>query len=63
MKDNKHVQAIPSTVLTQAQTKVQELAALLAPYLLALTPADGPKRAAPAKLNRTRRTERGTAGI
>ncbi|MDR0786056.1 MAG: hypothetical protein LBE74_09295 [Treponema sp.] len=40
MKDNKHVQAIPSTVLTQAQTKVQELAALLAPYMLALTPAE-----------------------
>jgi hypothetical protein len=40
MKDNKHVQAIPSTVLTEAQTKVQELVALLAPYLLALTPAE-----------------------
>jgi hypothetical protein len=40
MKDNQHVQAIPSTVLTQAQTKIDEAAALLAPYLLALTPAE-----------------------
>jgi hypothetical protein len=40
MKENQHVQAIPSTVLTQAQTKVDEALALLAPYLLALTPAE-----------------------
>ncbi|MDR2632331.1 MAG: hypothetical protein LBC51_01735 [Treponema sp.] len=40
MKDNKHSQAIPSTVLTQAQTKVDEAKTLLAPYLLALTPAE-----------------------
>jgi hypothetical protein len=40
MKENQHVQAIPSTVLTQAQTKIDEAAALLAPYLLALTPAE-----------------------
>jgi hypothetical protein len=38
MKDNQHMQAIPSTVLAQAQTKVDEAAAMLAPYLLALTP-------------------------
>jgi hypothetical protein len=40
MKDNQHVQAIPSTVLTQAQTKIDEARALLAPYMLALTPAE-----------------------
>jgi hypothetical protein len=40
MKDNQHVQAIPSTALTQAQTKIDEARALLTPYLLALTPAE-----------------------
>jgi hypothetical protein len=40
MKDNKHVQAIPQDVLTQAQTKINEAAALLAPYIVALTPAE-----------------------
>jgi hypothetical protein len=40
MKENQHVQAIPSTVLTQAQAKIDEAAALLAPYILALTPAE-----------------------
>jgi hypothetical protein len=40
MKDNQHTQAIPSTVLTQAQTKIDEARALLAPYMLALTPAE-----------------------
>jgi hypothetical protein len=40
MKDNKHIQAIPADVLTQAQTKVNEIAALLAPYIVALTPAE-----------------------
>jgi hypothetical protein len=40
MKDNQHVQVIPSTVLTQAQTKIDEARALLAPYMLALTPAE-----------------------
>jgi hypothetical protein len=40
MKNNQHVQAIPSTVLTEAQTKVNEAKALLAPYLLALTPTE-----------------------
>jgi hypothetical protein len=40
MKDNKHVQAIPQGVLTQAQTKINEAAALLAPYVVALTPAE-----------------------
>ncbi|MDR0645009.1 MAG: hypothetical protein LBG05_08960 [Treponema sp.] len=40
MKDNKHIQAIPSTVLTQAQTKIDEVKALLAPYMTALTSAE-----------------------
>jgi hypothetical protein len=40
MNTNQHVQAIPSTVLTQAQTKVDEAIALLAPYVLALTPTE-----------------------
>jgi hypothetical protein len=40
MKDNKHVQAIPQDVLAQAQTKINEAAALLAPYIVALTPAE-----------------------
>jgi hypothetical protein len=40
MKDNQHIQAIPSTVLTQVQTKIDEARALLAPYMLALTPAE-----------------------
>ncbi|MDR2782966.1 MAG: hypothetical protein LBB48_03850, partial [Treponema sp.] len=40
MKDNQHTQAIPSTVLTQAQAKIDEARALLAPYMLALTAAE-----------------------
>jgi hypothetical protein len=40
MKDNQHIQAIPSTVLAQAQAKIDEAKALLAPYTLALTPAE-----------------------
>jgi hypothetical protein len=40
MKENTHVQAIPQDVLTQAQTKIQEVLTLLTPYLLALTPAE-----------------------
>jgi hypothetical protein len=40
MKDNKHIQAIPAGVLTQAQTKINEVAALLTPYVVALTPAE-----------------------
>jgi hypothetical protein len=40
MKNNQHSQAIPSTVLVQAQAKVDEVRALLAPYLLALTPEE-----------------------
>jgi hypothetical protein len=40
MKDNQHTHAIPSTVLTQVQTKIDEARDLLAPYLLALTPAE-----------------------
>ncbi|MDR2247822.1 MAG: hypothetical protein LBE17_14320 [Treponema sp.] len=40
MKDNQHIQTIPSTVLTQVQTKIQEIQTLLAPYMLALTPEE-----------------------
>jgi hypothetical protein len=40
MKDNQHIQVIPSTVLAQAQTKIDEVKALLAPYTLALTPTE-----------------------
>jgi hypothetical protein len=40
MKENTHVQAIPLDVLNQTQTKIQEVLTLLAPYLLALTPAE-----------------------
>jgi hypothetical protein len=40
MKENQHVQAIPPDVLTQMQTKIQEIQTLVAPYLLALTPAE-----------------------
>jgi hypothetical protein len=40
MKENKHTQTIPSTVLAQAQEKIDEAKALLTPYLLALTPAE-----------------------
>ena len=40
MKENIHVQAIPPDVLAQAQTKIQEVQALLAPYMLALTPEE-----------------------
>ena len=40
MKSNKHTQAIPDEVLTQAQAKVDELKELLAPYMLALTAAE-----------------------
>ncbi|GHU46102.1 hypothetical protein FACS1894190_18160 [Spirochaetia bacterium] len=40
MKENQHVQAIPAEVLTQAQTKANELKTLLAPYMLALTPTE-----------------------
>jgi hypothetical protein len=40
MKDNQHVQAIPLTVLTQAQIKIDEAKTLLALYLLALTPVE-----------------------
>jgi hypothetical protein len=40
MKDNQHTQTIPSTILTQAQAKIDEAKTLLAPYLLALTPAE-----------------------
>jgi hypothetical protein len=40
MKENQHVQVIPSTVLTEAQTKIDEVIALLAPFMLALTPTE-----------------------
>jgi hypothetical protein len=40
MKNNQHTQAIPSTVLVQAQAKIDEARAILAPYLLALTPTE-----------------------
>jgi hypothetical protein len=40
MKDNKHILAIPQEVLTQAQTKINEASALLAPYIVALTPVE-----------------------
>jgi hypothetical protein len=40
MKENQHTQAIPSTALAQAQAKIDEAKALLAPYLLALTAAE-----------------------
>jgi hypothetical protein len=40
MKDNKHVQAIPQDILIQAQTKINEVIALLAPYMVALTPVE-----------------------
>jgi hypothetical protein len=33
MKDNQYVQVIPSTVLTQTQTKIDEAIALLALYI------------------------------
>jgi hypothetical protein len=40
MKDNKHTLAIPQEVLTQAQTKINEVSALLTPYIVVLTPAE-----------------------
>ena len=50
MKANKHNQAIPAEILSQAQAKIVEVATLLKPYLLALTttekqelPKMGPK--------------------
>jgi hypothetical protein len=45
MKDNQHTQAIPSTVLTQVQTKIDEARALLAPYMPGADP-DGTAGAA-----------------
>jgi hypothetical protein len=40
MKDNRHVQSIPQDVLTQSQTKINEVKTLLAPYIVALTPSE-----------------------
>ena len=38
MRENKHSQAIPENTLQQARDKIAEVAVLLKPYLLALTP-------------------------
>jgi len=40
MKNNKHTQAIPNNVLDQAQAKIDEIREILAPYMLAMTPAE-----------------------
>jgi hypothetical protein len=40
MKDNQHTQSIPAAVLAEAQTKIDEVKALLTPYMLALTPTE-----------------------
>ena len=40
MKENKHLQSIPADVLAQAQTKIDEAIALLAPYTLSLPPGE-----------------------
>jgi hypothetical protein len=40
MKNSQHLQMIPSTIIEQAQTKIDEILASLGPYLLALTPAE-----------------------
>jgi hypothetical protein len=40
MKDNKHTLAISADVLTQVQTKVNEIITLLTPYVVALTPTE-----------------------
>jgi hypothetical protein len=40
MKENTHTQVIPQNVLTQAQTKIQEVLTLLTPCVLALTPSE-----------------------
>jgi len=40
MRDNRHTRAIPENVLAEALAKTSELAALLEPYLLALTPTE-----------------------
>ncbi|MDR2554696.1 MAG: hypothetical protein LBC64_04635 [Fibromonadaceae bacterium] len=38
MKANKHSQSIPAATLELAKTKIEEVAELLKPYLIALTP-------------------------
>jgi hypothetical protein len=38
MKDNRHAQAIPQEILTQAQTKINEVKTLLAPYICSPDP-------------------------
>ena len=38
MKANKHSSSIPAATLEQAKTKIEEVAELLKPYLIALTP-------------------------
>jgi hypothetical protein len=45
MNDNKHVQAIPQDVLSQAQTKINEVAALFAPVYCSPHPAASVKAA------------------
>ncbi|MDR0558129.1 MAG: hypothetical protein LBG43_09770 [Treponema sp.] len=40
MKENQHIQSIPSAVFTKPQTKIDEAKALFTPYLLALTQAE-----------------------
>jgi hypothetical protein len=40
MKDNQHTQFIPSDVVNQVQTEIQEIQPLLAPYMLVFTPAE-----------------------
>jgi len=40
MRSNKHTQSIPPAVIAEVQTKIDEIATLLQPYLLALTPAE-----------------------
>jgi hypothetical protein len=37
---NIHLQAIPAEILAQVQTKIDETKALLAPYVMALTPSE-----------------------
>jgi hypothetical protein len=43
MKSNQHTQSIPIHVLISAQTKLEEVIALIFPYLLSLTPSERKK--------------------
>jgi hypothetical protein len=40
MKDNRYAQAIPQEILTLAQTKINEVKTLLAPYIVAMIPSE-----------------------